>query len=196
MPKKKKRLLFDVMGGDGKGSRRSGGAPTTRRKAPSTIESDGEGEIRLSYSMAGTFAVVFLVVVALAYYFGHRQGTQADPVEAARRSVQTGSKGTPATTGGRYVIRAKQLPITRFTRDEALNELREDKNFLEGQGFKPVRVMEYTNEGNAEEGFLRLFVGEAATEDGLVALTETIRALRGPRGDEPYKYAYVRALAR
>ena len=185
MAKRKKRILFDVMG-TGEGPRKQA---ATERKSARATPAVPPAEVRLSYSMAGTFAVVFLVVVALAYYFGHRQGSQSDrdPAEL-NRSTPT-ARAKPARSGG-YSIRARRVRFNPYTRREALKELLAQKKLLADHDFRDVRVLEFTK-GYAEgEGSLQLWVERAASFEELERLADKVRTLKDREGRTPFKNAY------
>jgi hypothetical protein len=184
MPKRKKRILFDVMGtGDGQ-EKVSVADKKSKRVAPVVRPS----EVRLSYSMAGTFAVVFLVVVALAYYLGQRQG---GPSEGGPKALQrTQATKAPARKTGDYSIRARRVRFNQYTRGQAKSALLADKKLLVEHGFRDVRLVQYTK-GYAEgEGSFQLWVERANSFEELERITDKVRTLKDHEGKTPFVSAF------
>lgn len=185
MPKRKKRILFDVMGTNESPRR----VEVARKKTARPVPVARPEEVRLSYSMAATFAVVFLVVVGLAYYLGHRQGAQLEGTPAAlRKSTRTSPKS--ARTGD-YAIRAKRVRFTSFTKKEAAAALLAHKKFLEDHDYRGVRVVLHTKGYDEGEGSLSLWVDRASSREELEPLADKLRILKDRRGRTPFASAFV-----
>lgn len=187
MPKRKKRILFDVMG-TGESPQR---VEVGRKKPVRTTAAPKSEEVRLSYSMAGTFAIVFLVVVGLAYYLGHRQGAQLEKTPAALKR-STKASPTPRRAGG-YSIRARRVRFTRYNRKEAASELLANKKFLEDHDFRDVRVVLHTKGYQEGEGSLSLWVERASSREELERLADKLRVLKDRKGRTPFDTAFVLA---
>ena len=171
MAKRKKRILFDVLGSGGSGS---GGASRGRNRSAQSPD------VRLTRGFCVLGVGLFVVFVGLSYYLGSVNGAknarQGRVAEGGPEDLQRSWSSEDSVESG-FSIRARATDYGRYTRDEAIEHLRELQGFLMDQGFSEVALLDYPDDDEGTTGELVVWVGRASTKEDLKPLAHELRAL-------------------
>lgn len=193
MARKKKKILFDVIGSSGS-SRRQRGLLGVGRGGRGKGAGLADGELKVSTPLAGALGAAVVVFMVLAYYFGTRQGEDGTPAADAGGGTATLQRSV-ASGGGEmaYTILATSKSYTRYTRQDQEAELRELGASLKRAGFPDVSLRDYADADGT--GVLKLWVGAAATQQALEEAAQRLRAFQDERGEQPCVNAWIRDLS-
>jgi hypothetical protein len=183
MAKRKKRILFDVLGTGGSvlstsRKRRKGGSQTS--------------DLRVTQAFCALAVGLFVVFVGLSYYLGTVNGAknarQGRVAEDDPAGLQRSWPSEDRVESG-FSVRARATDYGRYTRDDAIVHLRELQGFLLDQGFEEVALLDYPDDGEGATGELVVWVGRASSKEDLKSLARELRALTF-RGAAVFSTAY------
>lgn len=186
MAKRRKKLLFDVIGAsDGSdiaAGRRGKTAP------PAGFGPPRDGELRITRSFAAALVLVFVVFMIVSYYVGVRQGALSLSSDGSDVALRRDDAGNAAAPEGEYAVRARVEAYSRFTHEDLIASFQRQMAFLKDRGFSPVDALDYEDEVDPTSGRIVLWVGRGPDRDSLQDLAGRIRSVA-------YENEYVFATA-
>ena len=216
MSRRKKRILFDVLG-DVAGVARTPRAPKgdrrstteskrssktagrgTRKKPVADQENSGAatatiiapgGDVRLSYNLVGALAIVFCVFVGFAYYFGLVHGAAEDEAKGQFRTALRSDSSSREDWGDHYAVRACSESYTAYTFDELCRVFREYENLLSNEGYDTFDTYDYEGKSGDGSGRIVVWVGRGRSTEELEELAEGLASIVY-RGTRPFELAY------
>ncbi|MEE9393366.1 MAG: hypothetical protein V3W41_12765 [Planctomycetota bacterium] len=220
MARRKKRILFDVMG-TGRSSaparkspsgrlpaakRSKASASGTKKSRRESADLDygesrmrglgfGEGEFRITVNLAAAMGMAFVVFMALSYYFGYVQGSRSESPgrgSANESSDPSLSKNRPASTFGTiYSVRANKTQFSSLTQWAMEEDMKAQANFLEKEGYEDVDLRLIEGAEDNNGPYYALWVGASQDRDSLDDLAEELRGLKYRKGEYPFYTAFV-----
>ncbi len=183
MAKRKKRILFDVLGPGGVSEMGFRGKRKGRSKSM---------DVRVTRGFCLLAAALFVVFVGLSYYLGAVNGAknarQGRVAESDPSDLQRSWSPEDQIESG-FSVRARATDYGRYTLDDAIVHLQELQGFLRDQGYDEVTILDYPDDGEGATGELVIWVGHAAKKEDLKPLARELRALTH-RGTAVFSTAY------
>ena len=203
MPRRKKKLLFDVFDsvqppGKKRSARSSSSVrPRPAKKAAKTKSKSGaktpasEVEVRVSMGMLGALGVVFCAFLGLAYWFGliHGEVSNDSKTPVKLRSTEKRASGDRDAWGRHYAVRAVELSYLPHTFEARKRQFRRLLRLLKDEGYSHIDVWDYASERRQGHGQLVIWVGRANNPDALETLARRLRPLKDG-AETPFKHAF------
>lgn len=183
MAKRKKRILFDVLG--------TGGNTNLPSRKGRGRGSQG-ATIQITRGFCALGIGLFVVFVSLSYYLGTVNGAKsALQGRVAENGATDLSRSWPSEEPlvSTFSVRARANDYGRYTRADAIAHLRELQEFLMDQGFDDVAMLDYPDDDEGATGELVIWVGSAQAKEDLKPLARELRALTF-RGVAVFSTAY------